>query len=42
MIIRQVVRGIKYLHQQDPPVAHRDIKVENILWTKTKVSIPLD
>lgn len=29
--IRQVVKGIKHMHDQDPPIAHRDIKVENIL-----------
>ena len=31
LVMKQVVRGIKYMHQQDPPIAHRDIKVENIL-----------
>jgi AP2-associated kinase len=31
MVLKHTVRGIKYMHQQDPPVAHRDIKVENIL-----------
>lgn len=31
LIMKHIVRGIKYMHQQDPPVAHRDIKVENIL-----------
>lgn len=30
-IMKHIVCGIKYMHQQDPPVAHRDIKVENIL-----------
>ncbi len=24
-------RGIKLMHEQHPPIAHRDIKVENIL-----------
>ena len=31
LVLKHVVRGIKYMHQQDPPIAHRDIKVENIL-----------
>ena len=24
-------RGIKLMHEQQPPIAHRDIKIENIL-----------
>ncbi|KAF9528676.1 kinase-like domain-containing protein [Crepidotus variabilis] len=29
--IRQIVEGVAYLHQLDPPIAHKDLKGENIL-----------
>lgn len=27
---RQILRGIDYLHSQDPPIIHRDLKCDNI------------
>lgn len=30
-VLRHLVEGVRHLHSQVPPVAHRDIKVENIL-----------
>jgi len=30
-IIREVCNGIFHMHQQNPPIAHRDIKIENVL-----------
>jgi serine/threonine protein kinase len=30
LIMKHIVKGIKYMHEQDPPIAHRDIKVENM------------
>lgn len=27
---RQILTGLKYLHSQDPPIIHRDIKCDNI------------
>lgn len=27
---RQILRGIQYLHSQDPPIIHRDLKCDNI------------
>jgi len=30
-VLAQIVKGICYMHSQTPPVAHRDIKIENIL-----------
>ena len=30
-IICDIARGLKVMHDHDPPIAHRDIKIENIL-----------
>jgi serine/threonine protein kinase len=30
-IFSQVCRAIRHLHHQDPPIAHRDVKIENLL-----------
>lgn len=30
-IMQQITKGICYMHSQSPPVAHRDIKIENII-----------
>jgi len=27
---REILKGLKYLHEQNPPIIHRDIKCENI------------
>lgn len=27
---RQILRGMNYLHSQDPPIIHRDLKCDNI------------
>lgn len=37
--IRQVAEGILHMHNQNPPVAHRDIKVENILLSNKKFKL---
>ena len=31
--LRDVLDALDYAHQQDPPVIHRDIKPQNIVWT---------
>lgn len=33
-ILLDIARGLRYLHSQDPPVLHLDIKPANILMTK--------
>lgn len=29
--VRQILQGLDYLHSQNPPVIHRDLKCDNIL-----------
>ena len=31
-----ICKGIKHMHSQDPPMAHRDLKIENILCNDTR------
>ncbi|CAD8151669.1 unnamed protein product [Paramecium octaurelia] len=31
LVLKQLVQAIKYLHTQQPPITHRDLKVENVL-----------
>ena len=30
-IIRDIANGLMYMHSQNPPIAHRDVKIENVL-----------
>ena len=30
-ILYDITKGLSYLHHIDPPIIHRDVKVENIL-----------
>eukprot|EP01138_Halocafeteria_seosinensis_P000577 gb/GECG01000592.1/.p1 GENE.gb/GECG01000592.1/~~gb/GECG01000592.1/.p1 ORF type:complete len:1265 (+),score=182.90 gb/GECG01000592.1/:1-3795(+) len=32
-IARQILEGLQHLHKQNPPIVHRDIKCENILYS---------
>ncbi|VWU50851.1 serine/threonine protein kinase, putative [Hepatocystis sp. ex Piliocolobus tephrosceles] len=36
-ILRDIVSGLNFLHTQEVPIIHRDIKLENILCDKNKV-----
>ncbi len=38
-IMKDVIRGISYLHALDPPVIHRDVKPENILVVNGRYKI---
>lgn len=31
-IFRQICQGIQVMHHMDPPLAHRDLKIENVLF----------
>ena len=37
-IVNQLLLSINYLHEQNPPIAHRNIKLENILVTNVKAN----
>lgn len=34
-----IVKGVQYLHNLNPTVVHRDLKLENILICKTGLKI---
>lgn len=38
---RQVLEGLRYLHTQDPPIIHRDIKNENIFVNSSQGEIKI-
>lgn len=38
-IVKDVCRGLLHMHNQMPPIAHRDIKVENILLSNKKFKL---
>ena len=39
LAISHVVSGIRHMHSQNPPIAHRDIKVENVLLKNKKFKL---
>lgn len=38
-ILAQVIKGVSYLHSQNPPILHRDLKPENILIRQDVVKL---
>ena len=41
MYTRQILEGVRYLHEHKPPIIHRDIKGRNILMNKIHTCIKL-
>ncbi|KAM3139310.1 BMP-2-inducible protein kinase [Paramecium bursaria] len=39
LVMKQIVQGVKFLHSQNPPIQHRDLKVENILLHQKQFKI---
>ena len=37
LIFNQILLGVNSMHSQKPPIAHRDLKIENILKQKKKL-----
>lgn len=38
-MLKDVCRGLLHMHSQNPPVAHRDVKVENVLLKDKKFKL---
>lgn len=38
-ILKDVCRGLLHMHSQTPPIAHRDIKIENILLSDKRFKL---
>jgi AP2-associated kinase len=38
-ILKDVCRGLLHMHSRTPPIAHRDIKIENILLCDKKFKL---
>jgi cyclin G-associated kinase len=38
-ILRDLCRGLLHMHSQSPPIAHRDIKIENVLICDKKFKL---
>ncbi|ETO21449.1 cyclin G associated kinase-like protein, partial [Reticulomyxa filosa] len=40
LLFLQIARGVAHLHNLDPPLAHRDLKIENVLITYVPRALP--
>ncbi len=40
--LRQICDALDYLHSHNPPIIHRDIKLQNIIVTKEDIAILVD
>ena len=38
---RQILRGLNYLHNQNPPIVHRDLKCDNIFINGADASVKI-
>ncbi|KAM3142262.1 hypothetical protein pb186bvf_005671 [Paramecium bursaria] len=38
-IVKEITQGLKAMHSQNPPLAHRDIKIENVLFQNGKCKL---
>ena len=38
---RQIIQGLKYLHEREPPIIHRDLKSDNVFITGSTGSVKI-
>ena len=41
LIFNQILLGVNAMHSQKPPIAHRDLKIENILKKKIIINFAI-
>lgn len=41
-MVRQILYALKYMQEQNPPIYHRDVKPNNIIWDKSSRYVLID